>query len=84
MGNVSLETMEGILLTVVKALVEHSDDVKVKPIEGDNTVVFEVKVHPDDVGKVIGKKGRTINALRTIIRASTLVGSKKIMMELAS
>ena len=76
------ETMQVMVLSVVKALVEHPDEVKVKPIEGDNTVVFEVQVHPEDAGKVIGKKGRTINALRTIIRASTLLGNKKIMMEL--
>ncbi|MBF0545835.1 MAG: KH domain-containing protein [Candidatus Riflebacteria bacterium] len=71
-----------MITTTVKALVEHPDEVVVKPIEGEGTVVFEVQVHPEDAGKVIGKKGRTINALRTIIRASTGLGNKKVMMEL--
>jgi predicted RNA-binding protein YlqC (UPF0109 family) len=71
-----------MLEKLVKALVEHPDDVIVKPIEGDSTIVFEVQVHPDDTGKVIGKKGRTINALRTIIRSSANTGTKKVIMEL--
>ncbi|MFZ2957341.1 MAG: KH domain-containing protein [Candidatus Ozemobacteraceae bacterium] len=71
-----------MITTVVKALVEHPDEVVVKPIEGDGTIVFEVQVNPEDAGKVIGKKGRTINALRTVIRANASLGTKKVMMEL--
>lgn len=77
-----LESVQDMVLCLVKALVEHPEEVRVKPIEGDNTIVFEVQVHPEDTGKVIGKKGRTINSLRTIVRSSTLLGNKKIMMEL--
>lgn len=76
------ETVQEMITTVVKALVEHPEEVVVKPIEGDGTIVFEVQVNPDDAGKVIGKKGRTINALRTVVRSTTLLGSKKVMMEL--
>ena len=74
--------MQEMVTGLIRALVEHADEVRVKPIEGDNTVVFEVQVHPEDAGKVIGKKGRTINALRTLIRASSFLGNKKVMMEL--
>ena len=67
---------------LVKALVENPDEVVIKPIEGDNTVVLEIQVNPEDAGKVIGKKGRTINALRTIARAATGDSDKKVLMEL--
>jgi hypothetical protein len=77
-----IDSVQAMVVSLVKALVTHPDEVVVKPIEGDNTVVFEVQVHPEDTGKVIGKKGRTINALRTIVRSSAFKGDKKIMMEL--
>jgi len=79
---VSTDSVQQMLANLVKSLVEHPQEVFVKPIEGDNTVVFEVQVNPEDTGKVIGKKGRTINALRIIARSSNLEGEKKIMMEL--
>ena len=78
----SLEAMQDMVVTLIKTLVEHPEEVRVKPIEGDSTVVFEVQVHPEDAGKVIGKKGRTINSLRTIVRSSMSLGNKKVMMEL--
>ncbi|MGM0598708.1 MAG: KH domain-containing protein [Candidatus Rifleibacteriota bacterium] len=74
--------VQSMLEKLIKALVEHPDEVVVSPIEGDSTIVFEVQVHSDDTGKVIGKKGRTINALRTIIRSSANTGAKKVIMEL--
>ena len=76
------QTVQSTLEKLLKALVEHPEEVVVTPIEGDGTVVFEVQVNPEDSGKVIGKKGRTINALRTIIRSSADTGTKKVIMEL--
>ena len=73
---------QNTLERLVKALVEHPDEVVVTPIEGEGTIVFEVQVNPDDAGKIIGKKGTTINALRTIIRSSANTGTKKVIMEL--
>ena len=61
---------------------EYARTVVVTPIEGEGTIVFEVQVNPDDAGKIIGKKGKTINALRTIIRSSANTGTKKVIMEL--
>jgi len=77
-----LDSIQQIVLNIVQTLVQYPDQVNIKPIEGESTIVFEVQVHPEDAGKVIGKKGRTINALRTILRASTLLEGKKVMMEL--
>jgi len=79
---VSIETTRKMVEGLVKALVENPDEVVIKPIEGDNTVVLEIQVNPEDAGKVIGKKGRTINALRTIARAATGDSDKKVLMEL--
>jgi len=76
------QTVQSTLEKLVKALVEYPEEVVITPIEGDGTVVFEVQVNPEDSGKVIGKKGRTINALRTIIRSSANTGTKKVIMEL--
>ncbi|HNX75181.1 MAG TPA: KH domain-containing protein [Candidatus Rifleibacterium sp.] len=76
------QTAQNLLDRLVKALVEHPEEVVITPIEGDGTVVFEVQVNPEDAGKIIGKKGRTINALRTIIRSSANTGTKKVIMEL--
>ena len=78
----AVEHIKELILNVLKTLVQYPAEVTVKPIEGDNTVVFEVQVIPEDAGKVIGKKGRTINALRTILRASAHLEGRKVMMEL--
>lgn len=76
------QTAQTMLDQLIKALVEHPDEVVITPIEGDGTIVFEVQVNPEDAGKIIGKKGKTINALRTIIRSSANTGTKKVIMEL--
>ncbi len=73
---------QNTLEKLVKALVEHPEEVVVTPIEGEGTIVFGVQVNPEDAGKIIGKKGKTINALRTIIRSSANTGTKKVIMEL--
>ena len=78
MSQIAQNTLEKL----VKALVEHPEEVVVTPIEGEGTIVFEVQVNPEDAGKIIGKKGKTINALRTIIRSSANTGTKKVIMEL--
>lgn len=76
------QIVQTMLERLIKALVEFPEEVSITPIEGDGTVVFEVQVNPEDAGKIIGKKGRTINALRTIIRSSANTGTKKVIMEL--
>ena len=55
---------------VAKGLVDKPDDVRVVRTERDGAVVFELHVAPDDVGKVIGRQGRVVRALRTLVRAA--------------
>ena len=61
--------MEGMLEYLAKGLVDKPDDVRVVKTERDGAVVFELHVAPDDVGKVIGRQGRIVRALRTLVRA---------------
>lgn len=74
--------MRILLNNIVAALVDYPDDVDIKESSSEKALVFELRVHPDDVGKVIGKKGRTINAIRTVLKSVSLNKEKKVMIEL--
>lgn len=74
--------MKELLTTVAKALVDHPENVEVREVEGERSVILELKVHPDDVGKVIGRSGRIIDALRTIVKASAAKQQKRVSVEL--
>jgi uncharacterized protein len=67
-----LDAAEELMTQIARALVDHPDEVSVEAVEGDegdDTTVLEMRVAPDDVGKVIGKQGRTVRSLRTILAA---------------
>jgi uncharacterized protein len=66
--------MQAFLEYVVKGLVSHPDEVSVTPVEREGTTIFELRLHPEDVGKVIGRQGMTINAIRALL----LAGSAKM------
>ena len=81
--------MDLVLLTdtIVKKIVNDSESVSVKEFESpeDNLVQIEVIVSSDDLGRVIGKNGRTINSIRTIVQASgTLNGNKRVKINVDS
>ncbi len=63
--------MQGFVEYVVKGLVSHPDDVTVTPVAREGTTIYEVRMHPDDVGKVIGRQGQTINAIRSLLLAGS-------------
>lgn len=67
---------------VSKALVDLPDDVSVTEIEGEQTTVIELKVDKSDLGKVIGKQGRTARALRTILNAASTKLKKRSVLEI--
>ena len=67
---------------VVAALVEHPDEIRVEEVEDDQGVVLELTVHPDDIGKVIGKRGRTAKALRTLVRAAGALDDEDVTVEI--
>ena len=62
--------MKEFIELISKKLVEHPEDVQVRVIEGDDEHVFELRVHPDDMGRVIGKNGRVAKAVRTLLAAA--------------
>jgi hypothetical protein len=67
---------------LARALVDRPDEVVVEEFEEDDgTVVFEVTVADDDVGKVIGRNGRTVNALRTVIRAAAVRENRRVLVD---
>ncbi len=63
--------MQAFLEYVVKGLVHHPADVTVTPVEHEGTTIYELRLHPEDVGKVIGRQGMTINAIRSLLVAGS-------------
>ncbi len=63
-------TMEQLLKTLVTAIVDNKEAVEIKSLEGEGFIVLELKVSTDDIAKVIGKQGRIIQAIRTIMKAA--------------
>ncbi|HPU29644.1 MAG TPA: KH domain-containing protein [Syntrophorhabdaceae bacterium] len=67
---------------IAKALVDNPDQVKVTEIEGEKISVIELNVAKDDLGKVIGKQGRTARAMRTILSAASTKAKKRAVLEI--
>ena len=63
--------MQAFLEYVVKGLVQHPDAVAITPVEREGTTIYELRLHPTDVGKVIGRQGMTINAIRSLLLAGS-------------
>ena len=74
--------MKTLIEFVAKSLVDHPDQVEVKEVEGEQTTVLELKVAQDDLGKVIGKQGRTARVLRTILSAASTKARKRTVLEI--
>ncbi|HIE11473.1 MAG TPA: KH domain-containing protein [Kiritimatiellae bacterium] len=66
---------------IVRSLVDHPDQVRVTEVDGEKTVVFELRCHPDDIGKVIGKNGKTVGAIRTLLTTAAARQNRRAMLE---
>lgn len=75
-------SMKEMVEYIAQALVDNPDKVEVKEIEGAQTSVLELKVAPTDLGKVIGKQGRTAKAIRTILAAASTKQGKRYVLEI--
>ena len=74
--------MDKLLTDIVKSIVDLPDDVNVGVAESENTIVYELTVGDGDLGKVIGKKGKNINAIRTLLSAANAKdGGKRAILE---
>jgi uncharacterized protein len=75
-------SLREVIETIAKALVDSPDEVAVREIDGEATTVIELKVAPGDLGKVIGKQGRTARAMRTLLRAAGMKLKKRFVLEI--
>lgn len=67
---------------IAKSLVDNPDQVKVNEIEGSQSVIIELRVAPEDMGKVIGKQGRIAKAIRTVVKAAAIKQNKRVVVEI--
>ncbi|MFH1531112.1 MAG: KH domain-containing protein [Pseudomonadota bacterium] len=74
--------LKELVAYVARALVDNPDDVRVNELQGERTTILELRVHPDDLGKVIGKQGRTARALRTVVSAAATKAQMRAMVEI--
>jgi predicted RNA-binding protein YlqC (UPF0109 family) len=74
--------MKDLITYIAKALVDNPEEVTVSEVEGEQTSVLELKVAKDDLGKIIGKQGRTARALRTILSAASAKIKKRAVLEI--
>jgi predicted RNA-binding protein YlqC (UPF0109 family) len=74
--------MDELLEFLTKSLVDDQDAVSVTPVEEDDALVLELRVAEDDTGQVIGRRGRTITALRTVMRAAGASQDQRVLVDL--
>lgn len=67
---------------IAKSLVDHPDQVSVKEVEGSQSVILELRVAEEDMGKVIGKQGRIAKAIRTVVKAAAIKDNKRVVVEI--
>jgi|YNPMSStandDraft_1061717.scaffolds.fasta_scaffold57268_1 predicted RNA-binding protein YlqC (UPF0109 family) len=74
-------TPEKYIEFIIKNLVNHPEDIKISRIDGTKETIIEIRVHQEDVGKVIGKNGSVVRALRTIVSAIGNIEKKNYILE---
>jgi uncharacterized protein len=74
--------MKEFIEYVAKSLVDYPDEVEVRQIEGEKTTIFELKVNKSDIGKIIGRGGRTIKALRTLLVTTAAKNGLRAVLEI--
>lgn len=74
--------MKDLVKFIAQALVDHPDQVTVNELTGESSVIVELKVAPEDMGKVIGKQGRIAKAIRTVVKAAAIKDDKRVTVEI--
>ena len=77
-----MSAMKDLLEEIAKALVDSPEDVRVTEVEGEQTTVLELRVQNEDLGKVIGRQGRTARAIRTLLAAAGMKVQKRFVLEI--
>ena len=76
--------MKALVEYLVKSLADQPDQVALAEHETDESILLELKISPDDIGKIIGKNGNTINAIRTVLQAAASSQKKRVKLEVVS
>ena len=74
--------MKELVEAIAKALVDKPDQVQVRAVEGELVTVFELRVHASDLGKIIGRQGRTAQAIRTILKGAGMKQRKRFTLDI--
>ena len=74
--------MKELLEVIARNLVDNPDAVTVSEVKGELSIILELKVAPEDMGKVIGKQGRIAKAIRTVVKAAAIHEDKRIVVEI--
>ena len=74
--------MKELVQVIAKSLVDNPSEVHVNEVQGEQSVVLELRVAPEEMGKVIGKQGKVAKAIRTVVKAASLNVDKKIVVEI--
>ncbi|MEE9165360.1 MAG: KH domain-containing protein [Nitrospinota bacterium] len=74
--------MKELIEFIAKSLVENSEQVEVREVQGDRTTIIELKVAQEDMGKIIGKQGKTARSIRTLLNATAAKVKKKAVLEI--
>ena len=74
--------MKDLVEVIAKSLVDNPSEVHVNEIQGEQDLILELRVAPEDMGKVIGKQGRIAKAIRTVVKAAALNKNQKIVVEI--
>lgn len=74
--------MKEVLEIIAKALVDHPEEVLVSEVEGEQSIILELRVAEGDMGKVIGKQGRIAKAIRTVVKAAASREDKRVVVEI--
>jgi predicted RNA-binding protein YlqC (UPF0109 family) len=81
-AHLEVSGMKDLISVIAKALVDFPDQVEIQEVEGEKTTVLELRVAKEDLGKVIGKQGKTARAMRTILNANATKLKKRAVLEI--
>lgn len=74
--------MKELLESIARALVDYPEEVSVNEVQSDSTVILELRVSKDDMGKVIGKQGRIAKAIRTVVKAAAIKENVRVVVDI--
>jgi predicted RNA-binding protein YlqC (UPF0109 family) len=76
--------LKELIELIIKGIVDKPDKIEISQVVGEKTLIFEVKVDPNDIGKLIGRQGRNIKSIRTIINAAAQKDNKRVIIEIVN